>query len=436
MKNENTAAVRRRNRLAYIAEAGLEYFISLLVTGAFLAALLKHIGFSDAASGIVTSLASLGFLAQAAVLMLKPRRSPKRLVTALHLANQIMFVFLYMIPFINIPHGVKVAMFAAMLLGGHLLSNTVMPLKLSWLMSFVDDSHRGEFTANKEIVSLVGGIVFSYVMGAVSDRFTDAGHTELAFLICGITLFALTVLHLLSLLAVKDAGDSDTETAYDSRTAVQAIKSVFSGSDFTKIILIDVLWHMGSGISVSYFGVYQIQELGFSLRYVAILNAVHSVVRVLFSRFFGRFADKYSWRTMMTVSLSIGAVGYLLNAFTVPSNGKIMFMVYYIFYAVYMAGSNSGIMNLTFDYVKTEDRACALGIKSAIGGMAGFLASLCGAKIVSAVQGSGNLVMGHTIYAQQILSFLTFIIYIAAAIYVKNAIHKINNNNIKRSVEL
>ena len=68
--------------------------------------------------------------------------------------------------------------------------------------------------------------------------------------------------------------------------------------------------------------------------------------------------------------------------------------------------------------------------------MAGFLASLCGAKIVSAVQGSGNLVMGHTIYAQQILSFLTFIIYIAAAIYVKNAIHKINNNNIKRSVEL
>ena len=57
MKNENTATVRRRNRLAYIAEAGLEYFISLLVTGAFLAALLKHIGFSDAASGIVTSLA-------------------------------------------------------------------------------------------------------------------------------------------------------------------------------------------------------------------------------------------------------------------------------------------------------------------------------------------------------------------------------------------
>ena len=235
MKNESTAAVRRRNRLAYIAEAGLEYFISLLVTGAFLAALLKHIGFSDAASGIVTSLASLGFLAQAAVLMLKPRRSPKRLVTALHLANQIMFVFLYMIPFINIPHGVKVAVFAAMLLGGHLLSNTVMPLKLSWLMSFVDDSHRGEFTANKEIVSLVGGIVFSYVMGAVSDRFTDAGHTELAFLVCGTTLFALTVLHLLSLLAVKDAGDSDTETAYDSRTAVQAIKSVFSGSDFTKL---------------------------------------------------------------------------------------------------------------------------------------------------------------------------------------------------------
>ena len=39
-----------RTRRAYIVEALLEYMVSLLVTGAFLAAILKQVGVSDALS--------------------------------------------------------------------------------------------------------------------------------------------------------------------------------------------------------------------------------------------------------------------------------------------------------------------------------------------------------------------------------------------------
>lgn len=419
-KNER---IRKTNRTAYIAEAALEYFVSLLVTGAFLASLLKNIGVSDAATGIITSLSSLGFLAQAAVIMIRPRRSPKRIVTLLHLVNQLMFVVLYMLPFVRVPHGVKTAVFVIMLLGGHLLSNAVMPLKLNWLMSFVDDRHRGEFTANKEIVSLIGGIVFSYVMGAVSDTFTERGNAELGFAICGLTLFAISVLHLVSLLAVRDT-DSAAGAEKTRITASESVRTLAHSGDFIRIIVLDVLYQMAAQISVSYFGVYQIRELGFSLKYVAVLHAVYSVVRVAFSRFFGRFADKYSWRKMMILSFLIAAAGYLINSFTVPSNGKVLFTVYYIFYAVYMAGANSGIMNLTFDYVKEENRAAALGIKSALGGTAGFFASLLGARILSAVQNGGNMIFGHTVYAQQILSFISFAVYAAAALYVKKVIQE------------
>lgn len=45
-----------RTRRAYIVEALLEYMIALLVIDAFLAAILKQVGVSDAVTGIVRRL--------------------------------------------------------------------------------------------------------------------------------------------------------------------------------------------------------------------------------------------------------------------------------------------------------------------------------------------------------------------------------------------
>ena len=52
----------RRNRILYDIEALLDYLISILITDAFLATLLTRSGISDSATGIITQLASLGFM--------------------------------------------------------------------------------------------------------------------------------------------------------------------------------------------------------------------------------------------------------------------------------------------------------------------------------------------------------------------------------------
>ena len=53
-----------KNRFAYIIEAAVEYFISLLVTDAFVTNLFTQNGVSDAATGIIIQLASFAFVAQ------------------------------------------------------------------------------------------------------------------------------------------------------------------------------------------------------------------------------------------------------------------------------------------------------------------------------------------------------------------------------------
>ncbi|MDD6485297.1 MAG: MFS transporter [Clostridiales bacterium] len=418
----------KRNQIAYIAEAALEYFISLLVTGAFLATILKNIGVPDEVTGVISTLTSLGISAQFfAVLFLRPKGKGKRMVTILHFMNQLMFSILYLIPYIHVPQAVKVAVFVIMFLSGHIISNMAVPYKLSWLMSYVPDDERGRFTANKEIVSLLLGMLVSYIMGTVIDHYNEIGNSEMGFVISGLTLFGLCILHLVSLLCIKD-DDKEIAGSKEIIQKTHTVKSVLNISlfdkNFRKIILLDVLWNFGTGISTGFYGVYQINELGFSLKYVAILSVVNSLVRVAFSGFFGRIADKYSWAKMMILSFEFGAVSFLINTFTIPANGKLFFALYYVFYAIFMAGANSGMMNIVFDYVKYEDRPYALGVKSAIGGIFGFLASLVGAALVSVVQTKGNTVFGITIYAQQILSFITFIVFAFIVFYIKNVILK------------
>ena len=53
MDNRYRSREAQRSRSAYTAQCAFEYFVTILVSDAFLAKLLKHIGLDDAAAGII-----------------------------------------------------------------------------------------------------------------------------------------------------------------------------------------------------------------------------------------------------------------------------------------------------------------------------------------------------------------------------------------------
>ena len=442
-KSDNTEKQLKKNRFAYIIEAALEYFIDILIKGTFLTAILINIGVSDSVAGIITSLASLGFVAQFfSVLFINPKGHVKRMCTVMHFINQLMFVVLYLIPYISVPTYVKVAVFAVMYLGGNLLHYTAFPFKLDWMMSYVDDDKRGDFTANKEIVSLLGGMAFSFLMGCMIDHFKAIGNEEVGFILSGITIFVLCLLHLVSLVIIKDP--ENYNKADYNKVEKRSIKSIFKitilDKKMNKVILLDVIWHIATGVSTAYFATYAQRSMGLAIVTITVITAMQSFVRVLVSKFFGRMADKYSWAKMLQVSFLIGALSFLIYAFATPENCFTLSVFgmniklnafhigYYILHGIYCAGSNSGIMNITFDYVKHEDRRYALGIKSAIGGVAAFIATTATAPFVSMVQANGNKLFGFNVYAQQVLAFTSAVIFILLVVYIRKVILKLKKN--------
>ncbi len=402
------------SRLMYIAEATLEYFISLLVSGSFLATITKEIGFSDSLTGILSSLVSLGCLFQLFSLSIK-RTKVKSFVITFSIINQLIFMLLYVIPLINIPRAIKITLFIISVLSAYLIYNIAHPKKTIWLMSLIEDRHRGSFTANKEIVSLATGIAFSLGMGAVIDHFTEAGQTRIAFTLSAIVIFILMVLHSVSLIFTVEVETPQRQKKKFSETFLELIKN----KKLLHVCVILMLYYMATYISTPFYGSYKISEMGLSLTFISAITMCGSISRIGASKFWGKYADKFSFASMIEKCFIVLSIAQICVVFASPEIGKFMFILFHIFYGIAHGGINSALTNLIFDYVPSEKRANSLAITQALAGLTGFLTTLIISPLITYIQSSGNKIFGIPIYAQQFITILAFIFTISAIIYTR-----------------
>jgi len=416
--------IYKTSRFLYIIEAALEYFISILVTGAYLAKLTETIGISDMLTGVLTSFSSLGCGFQIIAIFSRNKGSLKRWVTLLHSINQLCFTLIYFMPFIKLSKNLKITFFVAFLLVGYIIHNVVQAPKINWFMSLVDDKKRGRFTANKEMVSLVGSMIFSFAMGTVVDHFEAIGNLNGAFIVYGFTIFALMLFHSASLIFSKEKTVQEKENNSTKQVLVELIKD----KNLFKVILFAVLWNVANCVATPFYGVYQIKELGFTMTFVSILSVAYAIVRAIFSKPLGRFADKYSFAKMLNICLAAVIVGFGTNVFTIPENGKVFYTIFYMLHAIGMAGINSATINLIFDHVDKEKRVGALALQNTLMGFAGFFATIAVGPLVSHIQSNGNTFLGISVYAQQVLSAISVLILVVLMIYLNTVIRKIKNN--------
>lgn len=415
--------IYKTSRGMYVAEAAVEYFISMIVTGAYLAKVTTAIGISDGLTGILTSFVSLGCGFQIIAIFLANRRPVKRWVTALHSLNQLFFALIYLVPFMRVPQAVQIAVFVVFFLLGHVLNNVVNSPKINWFMSLVDDKRRGRFTALKESVSLIGGMLFSFGVGAAIDAYEAAGNLNGAFIFCGVGIFVLMLLHTGTLLLSKEKLAAEEEKIPVRKLLGELIRD----KGLLKVIMISVLWNVAHYVTTPFYGTYQIGELGFTMMFVSLLSVLYAVVRTLFSRPLGKFADKHSFTQMMKICFIIAAVGFGINAFTVPSNGKVLYTIYYMLYAVGMAGINSGEINMIYDYIGQEKRVAALALKNTLAGFAGFFTTALASLLVEKIQADGNMFLGMNVYAQQVMSAIGCLLTLGVLLYVCLAFRKRKN---------
>jgi len=413
------------SRLLYIFEAAVEYFISILVGTTYLAKLTTSVGISDGVTGVLTAFVSLGSGFQIFALLIAHKRPIKRFITVMHFINELCFTFLYAVPLFDISSSAKTAIFIILLLSGNVIHNIILSPKFTWMMGLVDDGSRGSFTAKKEIVSLLSGVVVSLVMGNLIDRLEEQGRLNTAFILVGISLFVLTTIHSAILLSTKEKEERVEKTPIMLR-----LKDAVTDKNLLKLIPVFVLWNMITYATTPFFGTYQLKELEFSMTFVAVLSVIYALVRSVFSIPLGKFADKYSFVNMLNICFSVMIVAYFLNAF----GGRAAYISYHVLNAIAMAGINSGTINLIYDYTPPSRRTGALAIKNTVAGFVGFFTTLAAKPLVDSIQDAGNrFIFLENVYAQQVLSFLAMAMTVVLVVYLNLVVKKIKRPSVEES---
>ena len=401
------------NRKLYYAECIFEYFISILVTGSYLAKLTTSIGVSDEMTAILSELTAISGIFQIFSIYLSHKRPVKRWLTPLMAVPQILFASIYLIPLFDLKLSSSVLLFAIILIARSLTS-VCSPIKIGWLISFVEPSKRGKFTATNNIISLFASIVFTYITGALIDRYEAKGDLNTAYLIFSITILVLAFLHFLTLLLVKD----HEEYADEKKTSpFGSVKSLFANREYKRVILLYALIGIAGATTSPFLGTYQINELGFSMTLISTLNIIMTLLSALCMMIAGKYSTRTRYSKLIIRALYFYALGYVFIALSNTATGLVTYSLYRVIVLVGGTFHTIGLNNLIFDLVSPEERTSALAINTIVSGLSGFFTTIIFTPLVTYIQGAGNTFLGMNVYAQQVLGAISVVLYTAAIIF-------------------
>ena len=404
----------RRSRRAYVAQCTFEYFITVLVSDAFLAKLLSSIGISDSLIGIISSFLSLAFIFQLLSLFVTTFSvNKKKTVIAFNIVSQIMFCMLYLIPFLPLNKRGKTVLIMLGVLFAYVAQYIAAPILFQWANSYVDPFRRARYSAIKEIVSLFSGMVFSSVLGYAIDRYERLGNINGAFLFISSTMLVTALLNLTSLILIKGDGKKQ-ERVVPGRM----VKETLENKKFRKLVVMAALWNCALYFSVGFWGVFKTKDLLLSVFAVQLINIAGQFARLLLSVPFGRYSDKNGFAKGFELAAWIAAAGFLVNIFITRRLWPLI-ILQTMCYHISMAGTNQNSFNIAYSYVNAEYISQAMAIKNSVGGICGFIAALIAGKIVSGIRDSGNMLFGIPVLPQQVLSVISLAFTMATIVYMK-----------------
>lgn len=419
MKNFNLPEYKR-SRSAYKTQCTIEYFISLLVTDAFLAKLLSSIGISDTIIGIISSFITLAFVIQfMSIYLVKVKVSTKKLVIFFDTISILFFMLLYVIPFLPIGRTQKTILVVISVIAAYAGKYLISSICFKWANSFVDPKHRAEYSAVKEMISLFSGMIFTLVIGYVIDKYEAIGNLSGGFLFIATSILILNISNFICLCMIKKE-----EAPEDSTIPLKDVfKNTIANKDFRNIIILTVLWDVARYFTVGFMGIFKTKELMMSLLLVQIVNTLANFARMIISKPFGRYSDRHSFAKGFRMALCIAAIAFFINMFTTEKTW-VFVIIYTILYNCSVAGTNQNSFNITYSYVDEKYITQAMAIKNCIGGLFGFLASVIAGYLLKIIQANDNMIFGIHIYGQQVFSGISFLITSIAIIFLKKVIEK------------
>lgn len=440
----------KKSRIYFTISDACAQTIAQLAGGTFLVSLMAYVGMSDANIGVIISLGS--FLALFQLITLGYVRTLKKYkffvcVTAL---QRIFFVLMYFVPILMIDTRLQIILLVTFYCIAQTCIQIGTPATQDWIASLVPGRLRGRYLSIKD--SVVVAVIATVMLGSgvLLDYFKQTD-LVVGFCLIGMIILILVMVNVVCLSLMKEPRlayiNRDGKEMHGRITkAIKAqekstkqeslwteLKEALGSKHFMKMITLNCLWMTCFYIASPFNASYQIKELALPYTFIMVIGFLANLVRIYLTPKIGKIADKYGMAKILKYVMFALGVSYLVTAFTVPSNAYVMVIIGTTFSALGWTFIGPGLFGVQLEFLNKDKRVIQLTILSSLSGVYGFAVSYVGSRILNYLQYHPLEVAGKSIYAQQVLNVLGFLMIIITVTYIKVFVEseriKINNQD-------
>jgi MFS family permease len=411
-----------KSRKMFMYEGCTAVGLFSITSGAFLAGFAKYLGATDEFNGLIGAIPAVAGIVQIfSSLLFEKLEHRKFLISILCLLYRILLGLMIFIPIFIQNTSFRLFALAAVYAAAYSMAAFITPAASNWIVDLTPEKKRGNYFATKDAYSLAFVTILTLVMGRVMDVYRKANNEYGGFIILGIVVLILAVLNFSFLARVKEPVLNRKRTNINLK---DVLLLALKNKGFRKVIILSVLWNVALQIGGPFFAVYQVTGLNLSYSFIMIMGVISSILRVIIAKTWGNLGDRKSWFFTTKASIAILGVVHFLWALVDIKIAVFVVPILSVFGGIAWSGINLSLFTIQFLYAPVEGRTAYLGTSAALGGVAGFISTFIGAKIVSILKPIHYNFFGISIGSMQVVFALSGILLLITALYVRNFMEK------------
>ena len=319
-----TSAERERGLRLVLYDGVASQAMQTFTGGAFLVAFALQLGASNAQIGLLSAIPTLANVFQLWSVRLVQRYPRRQVVVYASTLGRSMFFLIAAIPFLPVTLPVLVLLLGTVVLQVNL--SVAGGSWTSWMHDLIPRERLGQFFSQRMVWSQSVGIGLSLAcavgLDALERQTTNSplGYVLLFLLggvagMAGVWLLARTPEPRIRLIKSRFG---------------ELLRQPFRSVNFRALIIYNALWNFAVNLAAPFFTVYLLQQLQFSITYVILLTTLSQVTTVFALRWWGRYADRYGYKSILSLCAPLYLIcilGWTFATFPDPHRFTLLLLV-------------------------------------------------------------------------------------------------------------
>ena len=288
-------------QLRYVIRDGIATQIMVTLTsGIFLVAFALELGASIALIGFIAAIPPLAQLLQIPGIYLIEKYQKKRSICSItSLFGRSIWLLIAFIPFLLLNDFSLFILILLLILNGSMGAIGNLSWN-SWMREIIPQEKLGSFFSKRMSYSIGFGLVVSLFAGLFIDywKYTFPNISIIGY---SILFFIGFIIGMIGIYFISKIPEFHSKRKIEKIMLVELLKKPFANHNFKNLLIFMGTWNFAINLAAPFFTVYMLIRLQLDMSYIIMLTVISQLMNIIFLRYWGKFSDKYSNKTILGI---------------------------------------------------------------------------------------------------------------------------------------